>query len=260
MKKKNNSLSTIILITIISVLVYTTTSINNLSIKIILIFYTMLIVAALIAVGKMYSKINKEMEFNKLILYSEYRKLAIMLEQDEDNKMFGKEQDRAKFYIYFISNNYDKYIKAKKIYIAMDYEKEPEIYFVISNLLKITEMIFMYLHEEVDNANELYEKYSQKIIDNDKKLNEIDIKTWELLQVLKMIHEYNNGNLNEAKEMYKRISIYAYNNTVKTLISYYMCRIYEVEGNTEAIKHILIDTDIQNNPYGIYLNRWRVKQ
>ncbi|MEL7570366.1 MAG: hypothetical protein AAGU14_07355 [Eubacteriaceae bacterium] len=259
MNKKNGSLSTIILITIISVLVYTITSINNLSIKIILCFYTILIMAALVAVGKMYSKINKEREFNKLILFSDYKKLAIALEQDEDNKMFGKEQDKAKFYIYFISNNYEKYIKAKKIYIAMDYEKEPQIYFVISNLLKITEMIFMYLHEEVDNANELYKKYSEKNKDNDKKLNEVDINTWELLQVLKMIHEYYSGNYNEAKEMYKRISMYAYNNTVKTLISYYICRIYEVEGKTEAIKDILIDKVIQSNPYGIYLDKWRDK-
>jgi len=260
MKKRTGCLLTIIFFVLILVFISWITSIKDTNIKIILCLYTAFILIAYPIAIRIYLKIYAKSTFDELFLKNDYESLIRILEQDKDNATFGWEHDNAIVYMYFINNNYDKYIKAVKSYTPMDFEKEPEIYLRIINLFKITELVFMYLNEEIDNANLEYQKYTEKNDDIEKKLFTLDHKTWELFQVLKMIYTYHNENYNEAEKVYKHISTFAYNKTVKTLISYYMCRIYEAEGNMNAIKDILIDTDIQNNPFGIYLEKWRVKQ
>ncbi|MEL7570735.1 MAG: hypothetical protein AAGU14_09270 [Eubacteriaceae bacterium] len=195
----------------------------------------------------------------KLVQNNEHKKALELLEKDKKRTIFGLEHESAIAYLYFITNNYEKYLTVKKEYTPMDFEKKPEIYFRTTNLFKITEMIFMYLHEQVEDANMEYKRFIEKDNDIEKRLYYIDYKTWVLFQALKMIYLYNDEKYVESKRMYECISMYAYNHTVKALISYYMCRIYEIEGEMEAIKIILFDADIQNNPYRIYFDKWREK-
>lgn len=238
-------------------------SLEDLGMKIILGIYTVLIFLACSAMIGIYMRNNGVKQFIELIKNGDYKNAARLLEEDKKRIIFNDDHENEIIYLYFINNEYDNYIKTKKDYTPMDFEKKPEIYFKITNIFKITEIMYMYLHDEIDNAKAEYKKFIGKDNEIEKELYRIDYKTWVLFQILKIMYAYYNGNYNEAKKIYENIeyiALYSYNTTIKTLTSYYICRIYGVEGNTDAINAILDDADIQNNPYGIYFDKWRVKQ
>lgn len=226
----------------------------------ILAIYTILIIISFVYMLRSYVKNVALKKYNKLIQDNEFVKAIEILQTDEGRMLFGWEHDNIIVYLYFISNDYNNYIKEKESYTPMDFEKKPEIYLRIVYLFKITGLIYMYLQDETEQANNAYMELIKKDDEVDKKLYNLDYKTWELFQVLKMIYAYHSINYKEAKRMYECISTYAYNHTVKTLISYYMCKIYEIEEDTDSINAIINDPDIMHNPYGIYLEQWRAKQ
>ncbi|NMC56120.1 MAG: hypothetical protein GYA50_02715 [Eubacteriaceae bacterium] len=199
-------------------------------------------------------------KYEKFMRNNEYAKAIDLLEQDKYKTIFMQGHHLNLAYLYFINNDYDNYIKAKEKSAHINIAKDDDSYLWIVNSSQIIEIILMYLHEDINGANVAYEKLIKDNDELEKKSYFIHFGTWRLLKVLEMIYLYYNSNYDKAKLIYEYISSYTKNNTVRTLVSYYACKIYEIEGNYEAIKAIIADIDIQNNPYGIYLDKWRAKQ
>jgi len=199
-------------------------------------------------------------ECHALIKNKEYLKALEIFENNKLKMIFGRMCYAEMVYLYFINNDYEKYINAKEKCLTKSMKKNPDKYFSITQLLKITEVIFMYMHEDIKSANTAYKELITDSEGTDKDLYYKDNTVWILFQVSKMMYFYNTNNHNEAKWIYECISTYAYNITIKTLISYYMCKIYETEGNYEAINSVISHIDIQNNPYGVYFDKWGEKQ
>ncbi|MEL7570367.1 MAG: hypothetical protein AAGU14_07360 [Eubacteriaceae bacterium] len=199
-------------------------------------------------------------KYGKLMRNNEYAKAIDLLKKDKHKAIFRQGHDDVLSYLYFINNDYNNYIKAKEKSVKITIKKEEDSYLWNVNSPQIIEIILMYLHEDINNANVEYEKLIQDNDELEKRSYFIHFGTWRMLKVLEMIYLYYNSNYDKAKLIYEYLSSYSKNNTVKTLASYYVCKIYETEGNREAIKSIIEDNEIKNNPYSVYLDKWRAKQ
>lgn len=222
----------------------------------ILLIYTVLIFIVLEQI--IASRIRADIigKYNEYIKNSDYVN-AIKLLEEIKYGLRKWEKNQLLVYLYFATNDYEKYRDIIKFNPIDDFKGDANALLHEKYSRQITEIIFMYLHDETDKANNAYEKLIKSDNDIEKTLYYINIRF--LFHVLKMMYYYHNSNYAEAKRIYNYLLPFAQDSTIKTLISYYLCRIYEIEGNTEAINAIIMDTEIQNNSYIIYFNKWRDK-
>ncbi|MEL7571059.1 MAG: hypothetical protein AAGU14_10955, partial [Eubacteriaceae bacterium] len=121
----------------------------------------------------------------------------------------------------------------------------------------IIDIIFSYLNNEIQKADELY----KQLTGNFENINSVVHRFgyYYIFLVAKFINAFNAANYVLAKELYGQLLPFAFNNSIKTIISYYICKIYEMEGNKERITEIINDKKIQDNYFSNYLDIWRNK-
>ncbi len=193
-----------------------------------------------------------------------------------DNLMFNKDYDNAvkllesskKFgvlrylkdhllHLYFATNQYEKFKRAKPLYgyikpLNDSLKQKSDIEY------KILDTIFLYLKDDIEQADEEYIDLIQKHEDFEYKIRYYGL--YNLFSILKLVNSFYANYYEQVKDLYNYLIPSTINTSILTIITYYMCRVYEAENNTEAILKLIDDNKIGNNHYSHYLDKWRISK
>lgn len=195
-------------------------------------------------------------KFDKLMYDREYDNALKLL---ESSKKFGIQRyfkDQL-LYLYFTTNQYDKFKYSKRNYGYIKptsdlVKQKAEIEYKIINI------IFLYLKDEINQANnefiEVYEKY------NNLEFSICSFGLYNLFSVSIIMNAYHAENYIKLKDLYNCLIQSTINTSIITIITYYMCRVYELENNTEAILKLIDENKIGSNHYSHYLDKWRINK
>lgn len=195
-------------------------------------------------------------KYEKLMFDKDYDNALILLELP---KKFGlwRYLKNQYLYLYLTTNQYAKFKLFKRLY---GYVKSTNdlIKQKAENEYKIINIIFLYLKDEIEQANnefiELCERY------HNLEYSLCFFGLYNLLLVSNMMNAFHADSYEKVKYLYNYLITSTINASILTIITYYMCRVYEAGNNTEAITKLIAENKIENNHYSHYLDKWRISQ
>ncbi len=155
---------------------------------------------------------------------------------------------------YFYTNEPEAFFLQKKNFLALAArEKTPATKQGIFQL-ELMEIVLLYVEENLSKADGLWKKFSLHEKQTHRMAAENNVV--DLYLMCKMIHAFYLNEYETVKEIYATLKEIVFEVNKKTIITHYLCRVYESENKKADIAMLIKQISAGDNYYWDLIDRW----
>lgn len=155
---------------------------------------------------------------------------------------------------YFYTNEPEAFFSQKKNFLTLAAREKTSATKQGIFQLELMEIVLLYVEENLSKADSLWKKFSLHEKQTHRMAAENNVV--DLYLMCKMIHAFYLKEYETVKEIYATLKEIVFEINKKTIITHYLCRVYESENKKADIAMLIKQISAGDNYYWDLIDRW----